>query len=233
MLSIIGLLVIASIATLLITGRIAPIVGLTLIPVAGALAAGFSYDEIGGFFESGLGSVMNVVVMLIFAILFFGVMNDLGLFTPLINFTIRLTRGNVVAVCVGTVIIAAVCHLDGSGPTTFLICIPALLPLYRRLGMSPYLLMLLAAASTGVLNMLPWAGPIGRAAAVLDTSPTELWRPLIPVQGIGLVLLIGMAVLLGLREKRRIAARQGSHREPSAVGADKSAGVGGADHMPA
>lgn len=204
MLSIIGLAVIATMTTLLILGRIAPIVGLTVIPVAGALAAGFSFAEIGDFFGEGIASVLDVAVMLIFAILFFGIMNKVGLFDPLVRFTVRITRGNVVAVAVGTVLLATICHLDGAGASTFLITIPALLPLYQALGMSPYLLLLLAATSMGVLNMLPWGGPVGRAAAVIGEDPINLWRGLIPVQILGLVLLVIMAVLLGLREQRRI-----------------------------
>lgn len=212
MLSIIGFAVIASVATLLILGRVSPIVGLTLIPLLGAFAAGFSPAEITGFFESGIGSVIDVAVMLIFAILFFGVLNDVHLFNPLINFMLRVSRGNIVGVCVGTVLLASVCHLDGSGATTFLICLPALLPLYKRLDMSPYLLMLLVSTSIGIMNMLPWGGPVGRAAAVIGLSPIELWHGLIPVQIIGLVLLAGMAVILGVRERRRIAKRKGTHQ---------------------
>lgn len=207
MLSLIGLAVIVTMTTLLIMGRIAPIVGLTVIPFAGALLAGFTFTEIGDFFGEGIGSVLDVAVMLIFAILFFGIMNQAGLFDPLVRLTVRLTRGNVIAICVGTVLLAAICHLDGAGASTFLIVIPALLPLYRHLGMSPYLLLLLAGMSMGVLNMLPWGGPVARSAAVVDIDPIELWRGLIPVQILCLVMLVVTAVLLGMREQRRIAAR--------------------------
>lgn len=207
MLSIIGLATILTIVILLLKGKVSPIIGLVLVPIVGALIAGFSITEIGGFFNEGIDSVINVVIMFIFAILFFGVMQDSGLFDPLINKMIAISKGNVVAVAVGTVIIAAIAHLDGSGASTFLITIPALLPLYKRLNMSPYLLLLLVGTSASILNMLPWAGPLGRTAAVLGMDPTELWRPLIPLQVIALILLIGMAVILGLREKRRILNR--------------------------
>ncbi|WP_096188006.1 CitMHS family transporter [Evansella halocellulosilytica] len=207
MLSIIGLATILTIVILLLKGKVSPIIGLVLVPIVGALIAGFSITEIGSFFNEGIDSVINVVIMFIFAILFFGVMQDSGLFDPLINKMIAISKGNVVAVAVGTVIIAAIAHLDGSGASTFLITIPALLPLYKRLNMSPYLLLLLVGTSASILNMLPWAGPLGRTAAVLGMDPTELWRPLIPLQVIALILLIGMAVILGLREKRRILNR--------------------------
>ncbi|NHD15694.1 MULTISPECIES: citrate:proton symporter [unclassified Actinopolyspora] len=207
MLSIIGFAIIASIATLLILGRIAPVVGMTVIPTIGAFLAGFSPSDIGGFFDSGLESVLDVAVMLVFAILFFGIMNDVRLFNPLINVMVRVSRGNVVGVAVVTVLIGVVCHLDGSGATSYLIAIPALLPLYKRLGMSPYLLMLLLSTSMAILNMLPWGGPVGRAAASTGHDPVALWHGLIPLQAVGVVLLMGMGALLGLREQRRIARR--------------------------
>ncbi|PTM58996.1 CitMHS family transporter [Desmospora activa] len=208
MLSLIGFATLLTIVILLVTGRVAPIVGLVLIPIIGAFAAGFGVTDIGGFFEEGIQSVINVVVMFIFAILYFGIMQDAGLFDPLIRRMIALTSGNVVSIAVGTVIIAAVAHLDGSGASTFLITIPALLPLYRRLQMSPYLLLLLVGASASVVNMFPWAGPLGRTSAVLNINPTELWKPLIPIQITGLLLVIVLAIFLGVREKRRIAKLQ-------------------------
>ena len=240
MLSLVGLAVIACMTTLLILGRISPVVGLTIIPIVGALIAGFTPGEISDFYETGLGSVMDVAVMLIFAIIFFGIMNDVGLFNPLITLTVRLTRGNIVAVAVGTVLLAAVCHLDGAGASTFLITIPALLPLYQRLGMSPYLLLLLVTTSMGILNMLPWGGPVGRSAATLDLDPVGIWRDLIPVQAISLVMLVGMAVLLGFREKRRVERRQaalvtagGAEDHDAAASSENGAGWASVTEAPA
>ena len=74
MLSIIGLIAIATIIILLISNRVTPIVALVLVPIVAAVVAGFGAEEIGEFFKTGLSSVMNVVVMFVFAILYFGVM---------------------------------------------------------------------------------------------------------------------------------------------------------------
>ncbi|PID14195.1 MULTISPECIES: CitMHS family transporter [unclassified Sporosarcina] len=210
MLSIIGILTIFIIVALLISGRITPIVGLVIVPIFGAFFAGFNFKEVGEFFNSGIESVISVVIMFIFAILFFGVMQDAGVFNPLINTMIKISRGNVIAVAMATVVIAAVAQLDGSGASTFLITIPALLPLYKRLKMNPYLLLLLVGTSASIVNMVPWGGPLGRAAAVLGVDVTELWRPLIKIQVIGLLLLIAVAFILGLREKRVIAKKVAS-----------------------
>ncbi|MCE5171228.1 citrate:proton symporter [Paenibacillus profundus] len=209
-LSLIGLITILIIVTLLISGKVIPIVAMVIPPILGALIAGYSFVEIGSFFGNGVSSVINVAIMFIFAIIFFGIMQDVGLFDPLINKMVAFSRGSVITVSVGTVVVAAIAHLDGSGASTFLITIPALLPVYKRLKMNPYLLLLLVGGSASIMNMIPWAGPLGRTATVLETDVTELWKPLIPIQIIGMILMIALAVLLGIREKRRIIRNYGS-----------------------
>ncbi|WP_312414854.1 SLC13 family permease [Comamonas sp.] len=204
MLTLIGLAIIVVIVALLLTEKVSPVISMVLVPLVGALVAGFSTTEINAFYRHGIGSVVQVVTMFIFAILFFGVMNDVGLFDPLIRAMVRITRGNVIAVAVGTVLISAIAQLDGAGASTFLLVVPPLLPLYQRLKMSPYLLFLLLAASAGVVNMLPWGGPLGRVATVLEMDAVVLWRDLIVVQAMGLAMLLALAVFLGLREQRRI-----------------------------
>lgn len=206
MLTLIGLLTICSLVVLLLVGRMAPILPLIIVPLAGALLAGFGLEEISGFFTDGIGRVTAIATMFVFAITFFGVLQDTGLFRPIIGAMVKITRGNVIAVAMATAVIGMLAHLDGAGATTFLLTIPALLPLYRQLRMSPYLMLLLLALGAGIFNMVPWAGPLGRAAAVTGIDVTELWRPLIAIQGIGVVLLVALAALLGLREQRRIAA---------------------------
>ncbi|WP_313336296.1 SLC13 family permease, partial [Comamonas sp.] len=204
MLTLIGLAIIVVIVALLLTEKVSPVISMVLVPLVGALVAGFSPTEINAFYRHGIGSVVQVVTMFIFAILFFGVMNDVGLFDPLIRAMVRITRGNVIAVAVGTVLISAIAQLDGAGASTFLLVVPPLLPLYQRLKMSPYLLFLLLAASAGIVNMLPWGGPLGRVATVLEMDAVVLWRDLIVVQAMGLAMLLALAVFLGLREQRRI-----------------------------
>lgn len=219
-LSIIGFLTIIIIVLLLIRGRVAPIIALVLTPIIAAVIAGFGLEDIGTFFNDGIADVVHVAIMFIFAILFFGIMQDVGLFDPLIRGMITISQGNVIAISVGSVFIAAIAQLDGSGASTFLITIPALLPLYKKLKMNPYLLLLLIAGSASIMNMLPWAGPLGRSASVLNMDVTELWRPLIPVQAIGLVLMIALAIVLGYREKRRITKEYGSVEAAAAMEPD-------------
>ncbi|WP_343682254.1 citrate:proton symporter [Acinetobacter baylyi] len=204
MLTLIGLLIIITIVALLMTGKSNPILAMSIIPLIGALIAGFSISEISTFFEAGMMKVTKVAVMFLFAILFFSILKELHIFDPMIRHLVKLTRGNVVLVAMMTALIAAIVHLDGSGAATFLIIIPALLPLYKKLGMSPYLMLLLMAGSMGIMNMVPWGGPLGRASAVTGIEASLLWQNIIPVQIVGIVGMMAFAAIMGLREKKRI-----------------------------
>lgn len=157
MLTFVGLMIILTIVVLLIWGKASPIVAMVMVPLIGALIAGFGINDIQTFFEEGIIKVLPVATMFIFAILFFGILQDTGFFEPVIKTLIKLTKGNVVTVAIGTALIGVIAHLDGAGATTFLLTVPALLPLYKKLHMSPYLLLLLIGTSAGLTNMIPWA----------------------------------------------------------------------------
>lgn len=204
-LTIMGIIIIGSIVGLLIAKKISPVVGMILIPSIGALLLGYGIKDLVKFFNSGLESVMSVVIMFIFAIIFFGIMTDSGLFKPIVKRLILMTRGNVVIVCIVTALIGMFAQLDGAGAVTFLLSIPALLPLYKALNMNKYLLILLLAISAAIMNMVPWGGPMARVASVLKVkSVNELWYGIIPVQLIGFMLVLIFATYLGFREKKRI-----------------------------
>ena len=97
-------------------------------------------------------------------------------------------------------------HLDGSGAVTFLICIPALLPLYDALHMRRTTLATVVAMAAGVMNIMPWGGPTIRAAAAMGVDVMELFKPLILPVIIGLLAVLVFAFLLGRGEKKRMAA---------------------------
>lgn len=209
-LTIAGLAIIGVTVGLLIWGKVSPVVAMALVPTVGALVLGFGFEDLQAFFTSGLDQVMSIVVMFIFAIIFFGILSDAGLFDPVIRRLILMTRGRVLLVTIGTVVIGAVAHLDGAGATTFLLTIPALLPLYQALNMSKYLLLLLVSLSASIMNMVPWGGPLIRSATVINEEPGEMYQQLVPLQGVGMIMLLGLAVLLGVREIRRINAKVGT-----------------------
>ncbi len=116
-----------------------------------------------------------------------------------------LTGFLMIVLIVTTAIIATIAHLDGTTATTVLITIPALYPVYKAMNIDSKILLCLTGACMGVMDLLPWGGPVARAATVLAMDANELWHLLIPIQIIGLFFNIGLAVLLGM-----LAIRQGA-----------------------
>ena len=210
MLALLGFLTIFVFLALILTKKVSVIVALILVPVVFALIGGFG-AELGGFMLDGIVGVAPTGIMLGFAILFFGVMNNAGLFDPLISRVLKLVKGDPVKICIGTVVIAMVAHLDGSGASTFLITIPALLPLYDKLGMKRIVLAGLVALGAGTMNMTPWGGPTARAAAALEVSTAQLFNPLIPAFLAGVVWIVFVAYLVGKKERKRLGIQDMEH----------------------
>ena len=132
-------------------------------------------------------------------------MSDTGMFDVIVNFLVKKAGNNVIAVTVATAIIATIAHLDGTTATTVLITIPALYPVYKAMKIDTKILLCLTGACMGVMNLLPWGGPVARAATVLSMDANDLWHILIPIQIVGLIFNIVVAVLLGM-----LAIKQGA-----------------------
>ena len=229
MISLLGFLTVGVILTLLLTNRVTAVVALAGVPVLTALVAGFTPTEIGGFVAEGLGGVVGVTAMFIFAIVYFGLMRDAGMFDPVIRRLVAFAGNAPVTICLATTALAMAAHLDGAGATTFLITIPAMLPLFDRLGMSRLVLTTCVGLGAGVMNLLPWGGPTARAAATTGVPANDLWVPLIPAQIAGAIAVLGIAWFLGVREQRRLRAAAGSVADAplAAVGAGSAGASGG------
>jgi len=218
MLTAMGFLTIAAVLALLLSNRVSAVVALIGVPVAAAFAAGFSPTEIGEFAGTGISGVAGTTAMFIFAILYFGVMRDAGLFDPIVRRVLGFAGRNPVTIALATVVLAMLAHLDGAGATTFLITIPAMLPLYDALGMRRLVLAALTGLGAGIMNMVPWGGPTARAASATGIDANALWAPLIPAQLAGVLACLAIAYLLGRREKTRLAATAaGPSPEPATV----------------
>ena len=83
-------------------------------------------------------------------------------------------------------------------------------PVYKRMNIDSKVLLCLTGICMGVMNLLPWGGPVARAATVLEMDANDLWHVLIPIQIAGCVLNIVAAVLLGMwAEKNGAGAGKG------------------------
>ena len=165
----------------------------------------FGLKELGDFVKSGIGSVSATAALFIFSILFFTLLSAAGVFHRIINALLRSVPTNPYGICVLTVFVAIIAHLDGSGASSFLIAIPALLPIYVKMQMRTTTLMLILTASMGIMNLLPWGGPTLRVASIIGEDATKLWLELMPMQIVGLILALCLAIYMGFVESKRIA----------------------------
>ncbi|OLL72116.1 putative transporter, similarity to citrate transporter [Pseudonocardia sp. Ae168_Ps1] len=203
MLAAIGFLTLAVFLAAVLSGRVSVLLALTVVPAAGAVVAGLA-GGLGDYVTDGLETVAPVAIMITFAILYFSLMLDSGLFDPAIRRVVRWAGGDPLKICVGTAALTVLVALDGDGASTFLIMVSAMLPLYQRLGMRRIVLAGLVCLGAGVMNMVPWGGPTARAMAALDLDATAVFVPLLPAMDAGIAWVLLAAYLIGRAERRRL-----------------------------
>ncbi|MFF8683278.1 CitMHS family transporter [Streptomyces sp. NPDC015237] len=203
MLTILGFAMIATFLVLIMMKKMSPIAALVLIPALFCVFVGKG-AHLGDYVIDGVSSLAPTAAMLMFAIVYFGVMIDVGLFDPIVRAILKFCKADPMRVVVGTALLAAIVSLDGDGSTTFMITVSAMYPLYKRLKMSLVVMTGVAAMANGVMNTLPWGGPTARAATALKVDATDIFVPMIPALAVGLLAVVALSYVLGLRERRRV-----------------------------
>jgi len=191
--------------TLIMTKKMSAVAALIAVPVAFGLIAGAG-PGLGDMMLDGVLQVTPTALMLCFAVLYFAIVMDAGLFDPLVRKVLATVGEDPLRISMGTAVLAMTVSLDGDGTTTALIVITALLPVYRRVGMNPLILATLLALSNSLMNLLPWGGPAARAATAVQADLNGVFLPLLPAMAIGLSAVLLMAWHFGLHERRRLAA---------------------------
>ncbi|MEV7162080.1 citrate:proton symporter [Streptomyces microflavus] len=233
MLTILGFAMIATFLVLIMTKKMSPIAALVLIPALFCVAVGQG-AKLGDYVIDGVGNLAPTAAMLMFAIVYFGVMIDVGLFDPIVRGILRFCKADPMRIVVGTAVLAAIVSLDGDGSTTFMITVSAMYPLYKRLKMSLVVMTGVAATANGVMNTLPWGGPTARAATALKLDASEIFIPMIPALAVGLLAVFLLSYVLGLRERKRLGMLtldEALVREPEQETVLAGAGGGGEDRL--
>lgn len=203
MLVLLGFAMIAVFMVLIMTKKLTPVLALIIVPTVFGLFAGAGLG-IGPMVLDSMKSMTSTAALLMFAIIYFGLMIDVGLFDPLVRFILRKLGNDPAKVVLGTAILAAAVSLDGDGSTTFILTTAAMLPVYLRLKMSPVVLTCVAGLANGTMNILPWGGPTARAATALKLDVNDVFVPMIPSLIAGLIVVLVFSWLLGLQERNRL-----------------------------
>ncbi|WP_320537880.1 CitMHS family transporter [Pseudarthrobacter sp. IC2-21] len=205
MLVLLGFAMIAVFMVLIMTKKLTPVLALIIVPTVFGLFAGAGLG-LGDMVMDSMKSMTSTAALLMFAIIYFGLMIDVGLFDPLVRFILRKLGNDPAKVVLGTALLAAAVSLDGDGSTTFILTTAAMLPIYLRLKMSPVVLTVVAGLANGTMNIVPWGGPTARAASALKIDVNDVFVPMIPSLIAGLAVVLVFAWVLGLQERNRLRA---------------------------
>jgi CitMHS family citrate transporter len=204
MLAVLGFAMMFVFMFLIMTKKLSVLTSLILTPIVFALLAGFQFDRVGEMIIDGIQQVAPIAVLIMFAILYFGIMIDTGLFDPMIAKILKLVKGDPLKIVVGTAVLTMLVALDGDGTTTYMITVTAMLPLYTLLGLNPLILAGIAGVGMGIMNTIPWGGATPRAASALGVDPSDLFLPMIPAIASGILAMIVIACFLGKIERKRL-----------------------------
>lgn len=215
MLTLLGLGMIICFMYLIMSKRLSALVALTLIPILFTLITyalsffvdglpGFHINELGDMMLDGIKKLAPTGVMLLFAILYFAIMIDTGLFDPSVKWILKMVKGDPLKVTLGTITLTLIVSLDGDGSTTYMICVAAMLPLYKRIGMSPLVMACLMMLASGIMNLTPWGGPTARAASALHVDPNDIFVPMILPMLFAIAWLYFLGFMYGRMERKRL-----------------------------
>ncbi|HHV79862.1 MAG TPA: citrate transporter [Firmicutes bacterium] len=201
--ALLGFLTIAVLLFLIMTKKLSTILALILVPTVFALLGGAG-AKVGTFIVNGIKNISPTGTMFIFAVLFFGILTDAGMFDPVINGILKTVGRDPLKVTIASAVLAMLVHLDGSGVVTFSITVPAMLPLFEELRMDKRVLACVVALAAGTMNIVPWGGPTLRAATSLNLPITTVYNPVLVPQLAGLVCVLAIAYMLGMKERKRL-----------------------------
>lgn len=192
------------------------------ISVIAAIIGGFGSD-IGKMMIAGVIKVTPSAMIPIFAVIYFGIMIDAGLFDPMVNRILKLVKGDPVKITIGAAVLAMLVSLDGDGTTTFIISVSAMLPITTKLKMNPLILPFAVGMAAGVMNPLPWSGPTTRVMAVLHADSSAIFTPIVPAMAVGIAWVLFACYYVGKKERKRLGVMHIDEHTFDGLGEDQSA----------
>jgi len=211
MLGLIGVLGIGLFIYLLARGRhsmiVAFVIPIVLIPIAcGIVTGNLSLSDISTYITGGIQNTASLGIMAAFAVLYFTMMNDLGVFDVLVNFITKHIGKHIYPVLAATFFVAIASHLDGQAPSTILVTIPAMYPFFKKMKIRPQLLAYVLSLAVGIWNFLPWGAVNLTNSVVMGLDVLDIWSLLCPSMLIMSGCVLVYLIFLAKREEKRIAA---------------------------
>jgi len=204
--TIVGFLVTIAFVYLVFTEKMNVQFAFIVIPILGALVLGHSFTEIKDWVISGVTSNAGTVAYAIFLLLFFQTMNHAGAFDDITNFIVKKFEKNLLMICIAGWLVATVTTLDGAAPSTVVVTIPAMLPIYKKMKIRPLFLGFQVALVCGTLSVVPWSGYNLQYAAALGTDVSSVFyqNGMAPAMIVGYVVAFVFMLIMAKQEIKRI-----------------------------
>jgi CitMHS family citrate-Mg2+:H+ or citrate-Ca2+:H+ symporter len=160
--TVVGFIMLAIIVFLLVSNKTSIIPVFGILPILAAMALGYGIKDIQKFMNDGFGSVLNTVVLFAFAVMYFSILSEVGMFDVIVNKVMRYLGNSVLAVLYVASFVTIISHLDGSGATTALVTIPTMLPIFKKMKMRPICVVFVMSIMSGAMNITPWCASMLR-----------------------------------------------------------------------
>lgn len=154
-----------------------------VVPVAIMLISGYSLTETSGIIIAKISEIMTSCGwMLLFGLIYFVMLTETGMFDTIINGFVKLVgdRMNVVIVMIMTTIIGALGYLTANMSTTYLICFPIMIPLFKKFKLNQEYAFILCQTAISAMCFLPWGIGLVNSAIMAGCDATELAAASIP-----------------------------------------------------
>ncbi len=202
--TILGFLIIIILMILIMKSKaVAPVIFAT-VPVVAALILGYGLKDITGWFQAGFQATANNAALAIFGILYFAMMNDIGMFDDIVNFITKKFANSVLLVFIACWLVAVISTLDGASPSTILVTAPTMVPIFKKMKIRLVNCAFIITMVVGVFQYLPYTGMMMAVSSAMGADVGNLWVQMIPAFAAGLALTLVLTIILAKLEEKRI-----------------------------
>lgn len=175
-------------------------------PFAISILMGNSIDDTMGFFlESFNNTMKSAGLMIIFAMLYFGMLTETGFFNRIGGAVFKLMKGkiNIWAVMIMTVVLAAIGMLTATIASAYLVVFPLMLVFYEKMNFDKRSALILVTTVCAAMCFLPWGIGMALNATFAGVEIMELMVEVLPISVVFIPAIILQIIYFGQEHKRK------------------------------
>ena len=206
MLTVVAILMVGTVIASVFLKKVPMQFTLCIIPVVCGLILGYPIKEIGDIAMSQImKSMQSAGIMCLFAMIYFTMLSETGMFNTITRQLIKLTRGrvSVYMVMILTSLVAGIGMMTATVVTAYTIVFPAMMPLYKKMKFDRAAAMIIAQTAIAGMCFLPWGIAVVNSSVFASVDAMELSRRLIPVAFCFIPAIVLQWVYFGIQHKRQ------------------------------